>query len=67
MPLYEYRCSHCGASFEKLVRFADADGQIVCPACGSSETKKQISMFGWSGGASGASTGGCVPAPSGGG
>jgi putative FmdB family regulatory protein len=24
MPLYEYRCHQCGATFEKLQRFSDA-------------------------------------------
>lgn len=66
MPLYEHRCAACGARFEKLMRMAEADGQVVCPECGSIQTKRQISMFGWSGG--GASTGGgsCAPAVGGG-
>lgn len=67
MPLYEYKCSACGASFDKLVRLAEVDGQFACPECGSVQTKRQISMFGWSGGS--ASVGGgssCVPTGGGG-
>ena len=62
MPLYEYKCSACGVNFEKLIRLVHADAEVVCPECGSVQTKRQVSMFGWSGG--GVSIGGgssCVP------
>ena len=65
MPLYEYKCSECGEKFDRLVRAADADGQQVCPRCGSVQTKRQISAFGWAGGGS-ASGGGCAPSFGGG-
>ncbi|MGC8839589.1 MAG: FmdB family zinc ribbon protein [Anaerolineae bacterium] len=46
MPIYEYRCSECGEEFEKFVRSMTAEVEVVCPACGSSEVEKKISLFG---------------------
>ena len=43
MPLYEYRCPDCGETFEKIVRFSDADKMPVCPNCGEKNTRKLIS------------------------
>jgi putative FmdB family regulatory protein len=43
MPVYEYVCEACGWKFEKLVRFSQTDLTPECPACGSNQTKKQIS------------------------
>ena len=43
MPLYEYVCSDCHASFETLVRrFTDT---VDCPSCHSSAVDKQLSTF----------------------
>lgn len=33
MPLYPYRCSACGHTFEELVG-ADRPDKVKCPACG---------------------------------
>ncbi len=43
MPLYEYSCPSCGQSFDKLVRFSEAEKIPVCPNCGEKETRKKIS------------------------
>ena len=43
MPLYEYFCEDCGASFERLRRMAEADDPIGCPDCESVKTTRQIS------------------------
>ncbi|MBI5267047.1 MAG: zinc ribbon domain-containing protein [candidate division Zixibacteria bacterium] len=43
MPLYEYRCTNCDKKFEELVTGGSAE--IVCPACGSKETQKLLSVF----------------------
>jgi putative FmdB family regulatory protein len=59
MPLYEYRCSHCDARFEKLVRsWSEA---VACPDCASTEVEKQLSTFAFAGAAAsaGSSGGGC--------
>jgi putative FmdB family regulatory protein len=45
MPLYEYRCHQCGASFEKLRRMADADRDFECPECQSEEVERLLSTF----------------------
>jgi putative FmdB family regulatory protein len=42
MPIYEYRCRDCGASFEVLVR---AGTTVVCPHCGSSSLAKLLSAL----------------------
>ena len=43
MPLYEYRCPDCGQTFDKIVRFSEADKIPVCPHCGESKAQKLIS------------------------
>jgi putative FmdB family regulatory protein len=57
MPIYEYECSECGDSFEKMVRFYEADQAQICPACQSQNTKKKISVFASLGGANDRSAG----------
>ncbi len=45
MPMYEYECQSCGQHFDKMVRFSELELQPECPVCGSTETRKQISLF----------------------
>jgi putative FmdB family regulatory protein len=33
MPLYEYRCSKCGRTFERIQKFSDKPA-AKCPECG---------------------------------
>jgi putative FmdB family regulatory protein len=33
VPLYAYRCTQCGHSFEKIQSFSD-EPELVCPKCG---------------------------------
>jgi len=42
MPLYDYQCSACEDTFEKLVVTSNA-ATIVCPACGSSKIAQLVS------------------------
>ncbi|MBI1790917.1 MAG: zinc ribbon domain-containing protein [Acidobacteria bacterium] len=44
MPIFEYRCDDCGASFEKLMRRDETDG-LECPACGQKHLTQQFSTF----------------------
>lgn len=41
MPIYEYRCSACGAEAEVLVR---GEAMPVCPQCGAQLTKRLPSV-----------------------
>ena len=63
MPLYKYECTDCGNTFEKMVRFSEADQAQACPACKSLDTRKKISAFASFGGLSseggGSSGSGC--------
>ncbi|MDH4157703.1 MAG: zinc ribbon domain-containing protein [candidate division Zixibacteria bacterium] len=43
MPLFEYKCDQCGEKFEELV--TSSDEKVVCPACQSDSTQKQLSTF----------------------
>lgn len=44
MPIFEYLCHACGNLFEKLQKSTDAPPP-ACPACGSSDTKRELSPF----------------------
>lgn len=45
MPLYEFTCETCGATFEELVAASlDALG-VTCPECGSEKVQKLVSRF----------------------
>ena len=46
MPIYEYRCENCGESFEKLVKMSASNADVECPACGSKNARKALSLFG---------------------
>jgi putative FmdB family regulatory protein len=39
MPVYTYRCSHCGVQFEKQQSFRD-QSLVRCPECGKKALKK---------------------------
>ncbi len=41
MPLYEYRCRACSATFEMLVRVGS---HVTCPHCGDSSVDKLLSV-----------------------
>ncbi len=45
MPLYEYRCTECGARFEQLRRMSEADRDLTCPKCNSEKVKRELSTF----------------------
>lgn len=42
MPIYEYRCESCGASFEKMVRLSAPTP--ACEVCGAADVRKLISQ-----------------------
>lgn len=45
MPIYEYRCQDCDATFEKLI--FSAKEEPSCPKCGSKQVKRLLSNFGF--------------------
>ena len=45
MPIYEYLCEDCGETFEKMVRFSEADLAPACPKCTSKDTHKKMSRI----------------------
>lgn len=62
MPLYEFTCEACGATFEELVSAALDSLGVTCPECGSEEVEKLVSRFASGGPSSGGSGGGsCGP------
>jgi putative FmdB family regulatory protein len=63
MPIYEYACPACGASFEAYLRsWGEA---VACPACGRDGPEKRVSSFAFQasssrqGGSCGCGRGGC--------
>lgn len=46
MPIYEYRCEHCGHEMEALQKISDAP-LVDCPACGKKGLKKLVSAAGF--------------------
>ena len=45
MPLYEYRCTACGETFEIIAGLAERDEKAVCPACGDHDTARVFSSI----------------------
>ena len=41
MPIFEYACRACGHAFERLLRAGDVP---ACPACGSPDLEKLLSL-----------------------
>lgn len=46
MPIYEYRCSSCGAKDDVMQKMSDAP-LTTCPVCGKESYAKQISAAGF--------------------
>ncbi len=64
MPVFEYRCPHCGHEFEHFWRGMERRAELRCPKCGAEGVEKLISQFGTKSGSSavgGSAYGGCAP------
>jgi putative FmdB family regulatory protein len=46
MPIYAYRCTHCGHSLDALRKISDP-ALTVCPACGQATLVKQVTAAGF--------------------
>ncbi|HEY7928270.1 MAG TPA: zinc ribbon domain-containing protein [Candidatus Dormibacteraeota bacterium] len=44
MPVYEYRCNDCAATFEVLRRMGDRELAALCPSCESRASMPLISQ-----------------------
>lgn len=44
MPIYEYVCRACGREFEELVRGPADEAELACPACGSADLERGLSV-----------------------
>ncbi|MEN6356789.1 MAG: zinc ribbon domain-containing protein [Armatimonadota bacterium] len=64
MPIYEFRCKHCGESFEILTSLSRVN-EVRCPACGSADIKRLMSMFASHVGGSSAHSDSCAGCASG--
>ncbi|HLA92511.1 MAG TPA: zinc ribbon domain-containing protein [Actinomycetota bacterium] len=58
MPVYEYACVHCDASFERLRRMGEPEP--ACPNCGADEVRRRLSVFATGRSAGASSGGGCA-------
>jgi putative FmdB family regulatory protein len=45
MPIYEFECLACKKPFEVLVRTMSDDSPRKCPDCGSSRSRRMLSVF----------------------
>jgi putative FmdB family regulatory protein len=45
MPIYLYRCRHCGQKIEMLRSMNGKDSELACPECGARELEKLIMPF----------------------
>ena len=66
MPIYEYGCESCSATFEVLTSFAERERAQSCPHCESRKTRVKVSSFAAVGlggdemGVAGSTGGGCA-------
>ena len=44
MPLYEFTCTSCSHTFDRLRPVSRMDDEAPCPSCGD-ESKRQLSVF----------------------
>ncbi len=45
MPIYEYKCSKCGETFEELIT-SNREKNVPCPKCSSQKTERLMSRVG---------------------
>ncbi len=43
MPIFDYRCDDCGSVYEILHKVREKAEDVVCPSCGSTHARKQMS------------------------
>jgi len=45
MPIYEYRCTKCGETFEEFQNVNEGNEKLTCPKCGEPKPEKMFSAF----------------------
>jgi putative FmdB family regulatory protein len=45
MPIFEYRCPQCGATFEQFTQRPNDASRPTCPRCGAQSTERLLSLF----------------------
>lgn len=68
MPVFDYHCQDCDATYEVFHKVREKSEDVVCPQCGSTHARKQmsapaVSMGGSTSGDSGSQSfggGGCA-------
>jgi putative FmdB family regulatory protein len=63
MPVYEYKCSSCGTTYDVFHRGREVTSDVVCPACNSGQYKKLMSAAAVSMKQSAPSRGACDAGP----
>ncbi len=66
MPIYEYQCSSCSATFSRLQYVDSTAENIRCPSCDSDQVERLLSVFA-SGGSAKSCPGAGPSCPNGGG
>ena len=44
MPIYDYRCSDCGKTYDVFHKVREVAEDVVCPSCNSTNYKKLMSV-----------------------
>jgi putative FmdB family regulatory protein len=44
MPVFDYKCSECGKTYDVYHKVREIVEDVICPQCGSAEHKKLFSM-----------------------
>lgn len=44
MPIYEFHCEACEATFDHMTSMNARDEKVACPACGSKKTGRRLSV-----------------------
>jgi len=45
MPIYEFKCRHCGRVFEELCRMGSNGAGMRCPGCKGKRVQRLMSRF----------------------
>ncbi len=44
MPIYEFYCEACEATFDNMTSMNARDQKVACPSCGSKKTGRKLSV-----------------------